>query len=292
MMPFLLKLKYHFYAKRARLQKPEHGKPYDFRCCLVTVVKNEGPYLKEWINHHLKLGVEKIVIIDNWSTDNTLEVLNDFISRDAVELRRTKKNEMSSFLQAEELHKVIAEMQKKRMFYWVGVLDPDEFVVLEKQGEQKVKIGEFLSQFKIETMGAIVFSWYMFGTSNLKTLNAKKPMVEQLLHRAPEAHNEHRQFKPFIYLPNYSRLFNNPHVPFVKGNSSIVYTDGQVYEKEVVNITHKAGWINHYWYRAEDYYNEKVKKREAYEDKPRDLKTEKWHRETCNKVVDNRINAN
>jgi hypothetical protein len=81
-------------------------------------------------------------------------------------------------------------------------------------------------------------------------------------------------------------MFNTPHVPILKGKARLVYTDGKAYVQGIRHINHKGAWINHYWYRAEDYYDEKKKKRLAFEDEARAQSIEEWHQNICNKVED------
>lgn len=49
-------------------------KPLSF--CLVTCVKNEGPYLIEWIAHNRRLGVTDFLIFSNDCDDGTTEILD------------------------------------------------------------------------------------------------------------------------------------------------------------------------------------------------------------------------
>ncbi|MDR0485482.1 MAG: glycosyltransferase family 2 protein, partial [Elusimicrobiota bacterium] len=46
---------------------------------VLAIAKNEAPYLKEWIEYHRALGVEKFYIYDNNSSDNTFEILKPYI---------------------------------------------------------------------------------------------------------------------------------------------------------------------------------------------------------------------
>lgn len=41
---------------------------------VVAIMKNEGPYLKEWLDYHLLAGVDHFYIYDNDSPDNQREV--------------------------------------------------------------------------------------------------------------------------------------------------------------------------------------------------------------------------
>ncbi|MBV1927525.1 MAG: glycosyltransferase family 2 protein, partial [Rhodobacteraceae bacterium] len=51
------------------------------RCSIIACARNEGPFLVEWISHHLSLGFEKIFVATNDCQDGTDSIL-DLISRD------------------------------------------------------------------------------------------------------------------------------------------------------------------------------------------------------------------
>jgi hypothetical protein len=46
---------------------------------MAAIVKNEGRYLREWIEFHRLMGVEHFYIYDNGSTDNTPEILEPYV---------------------------------------------------------------------------------------------------------------------------------------------------------------------------------------------------------------------
>ena len=46
---------------------------------VVAIMKNAGPYIKEWLDYHLLAGVEHFFIYDNDSLDNMKEVLQPYI---------------------------------------------------------------------------------------------------------------------------------------------------------------------------------------------------------------------
>lgn len=50
----------------------------------VAIIKNEAPYIIEWIEYHRLVGVEKFYIYDNGSTDNIKDILTPYISNNTV----------------------------------------------------------------------------------------------------------------------------------------------------------------------------------------------------------------
>lgn len=49
------------------------------KLAICVIVKNEAPYMKEWIDYHRLVGVEKFYVYDNESTDSLLSVLAPYI---------------------------------------------------------------------------------------------------------------------------------------------------------------------------------------------------------------------
>jgi hypothetical protein len=43
---------------------------------MLTVMRNEGPYILEWIAHHFTLGIDDLLIFTNHCTDNTDKILD------------------------------------------------------------------------------------------------------------------------------------------------------------------------------------------------------------------------
>lgn len=53
---------------------------------LAAIIKNEAPYIREWVCFYYLNGVEKFYLYDNESEDNLREVLSDFVSAGIVEI--------------------------------------------------------------------------------------------------------------------------------------------------------------------------------------------------------------
>lgn len=57
---------------------------FDNKLGIVVIIKNEGPYIEEWVRYHLLVGADIIYIYDNESTDNTRQILEPYISSGKV----------------------------------------------------------------------------------------------------------------------------------------------------------------------------------------------------------------
>ncbi len=249
-------------------------------CC---VFKNEAPYLKEWIDFHLKQGFQKLYLIDNRSDDNPREILKPYITEGHVEVLNSVDSGMDTFIQAQEFNSALPFIRKDIGEHcWVAFIDVDEYLFsVEEQ-----TIAEVLNSFTGKKVAAVLANWLMFGTSGKRVLDKNKPLIEQLTKRAPDEHDEHRHFKPIAYLPNVYRFFEGPHRPIAMGDSEFYYADESRFQPEESKFIHSPFRINHYWYRSEEYYREyKIGKRKSFGD-IRDKELEEWHMARCNEVED------
>lgn len=92
---------------------------------LVTVVRDEGPYLVEWLAHHLAVGFDRIVVYDNESRDGTHALFKAITASD-LRIRRipwpTPADVSVRFLAHHHAWTTLVTP-------WVMSLDPDEFLV-------------------------------------------------------------------------------------------------------------------------------------------------------------------
>ena len=105
---------------------------------ICAIAKNEGPYFKEWIEWHRKMGVEKFYIYDNESTDNTREILQPYIDSGIVDYTYYPgyRKQIAAYDDCMTRHREDSR--------WIAFIDLDEFIVPEKDKS----IREFLTRFE------------------------------------------------------------------------------------------------------------------------------------------------
>ena len=122
---------YHrFYNRPKALAdvQPEHY------LSVAACVKNEGRYLREWIEYHLWAGVEHFYIYDNGSTDNTKDVLEPYLQRGIVTRhywvgKPSSKNQIAMYNDA--------VVRYKHCTRWLAIIDADEFITLSEEGKRQ-----------------------------------------------------------------------------------------------------------------------------------------------------------
>lgn len=282
----LKSLKYYLYSLRGKMYPSKAVVGGELPMAVCCVFKNEAPYLKEWIEFHLQQGFQKFYLIDNRSTDDFRAVLQPYLENGTVSLWSTRRDTMDSYIQAEEFNNVLPRIKEEQgVDSWVAFLDVDEYLFTVTQKS----LQHVLGNFRGKRVAAVLVNWLMFGTSECKALDFEVPMLRQLTRRAPLEHDEHRHFKPIVYLANTYKFYGGPHKPIATFNTRFYYSNGTDFTPGVPQLIHSPLRINHYWYRSENYYyTEKLKKREAFGDiRLREL--EEWHMKRCNEVEDREI---
>lgn len=110
----------------------------DVYLSIACIAKNEGPYLKEWIEYHKIVGVQRFYFYDNESSDNTKEILEPYIQDGIVIYRYVVGKTMQCAVYQDAVLKARGQTR------WLAVIDLDEFIVpLEKDS-----IPEFLKEYE------------------------------------------------------------------------------------------------------------------------------------------------
>jgi hypothetical protein len=113
---------------------------FPYELAVTAIMKNEGPYLREWIEYHKLVGVEKFYLYDNESTDNTKEVLAPYIQDGTVECIHFPGKGWRTQVRA----CADAGRRFKNKVKWLAVIDIDEFIV----PVSKPKIIDVINEFQ------------------------------------------------------------------------------------------------------------------------------------------------
>ena len=174
-------------------------------------VKNEAPYLAEWIEFHLLQGFEKFYIYDDNSTDNTAEVLAPYIKAGIVEHR---------FYPPEVLYqKNFWVMQHtinefKHVHKWLFHHSIDEFIFCENG----TKVSDFLKDF--DEYSGVCLPWRLF-TSNGKIKKEPGLIIERFNEYVDD---ENFHIKTIIDPSKTINCIGNPHVYYYSSGFA-VYPD-------------------------------------------------------------------
>lgn len=123
---------------------------------IACIARDEAPYLKEWIEYHKLIGVQRIYFYDNGSTDNTKEVLENYINSGFVIYKYVDGEDM----QIAAYHDAIFNYRNKTR--WIALIDVDEFIVPVSFDN----LCEFLKEY--EEYPALAINWVTFDSCGHK----------------------------------------------------------------------------------------------------------------------------
>lgn len=190
------------------------------RVLVTTSVRNEGPYLLEWIAWYRTLGVTDFLIYSNDCDDGTDKLLDllarhDVIHHEVSEPPSERSIQWNAFRAAwrHDLRKVAD---------WMLITDVDEFPVIHA-GDGK--LSDLIAGVP-ENADAITLPWRLFG-SNGKIGISGKPVTAEFTRSAPEVlhHPISATFFKSMFRP---KSFRGPgvHRPRHRKDSSPVWVDG------------------------------------------------------------------
>lgn len=165
---------------KAEKLRAKNNVKYQYNLSVLAIVKDEGPYLREWIEYHRIVGVDKFYIYDNESSDNIAKILAPYIKEGIVDYTYWPG-------QAQQLPAYADWLVKHKMdTKWVAVIDLDEFIlpISEKS------IIDYLNKLPLEVSAAVI-SWFMFGSNG----HDKKPdglVIESYTKRAKKKHYHYK----------------------------------------------------------------------------------------------------
>ncbi len=170
--------------------------------CVVAALKNEAPYIREWIEYHRIVGVEKFFLYDNESGDDLRSVLAPYIRSRVVELVpwAGRRQQLAIYADAFRLH--------GWQTTWMAVIDADEFLYPVCCDS----VADVLCEY--EMFGGVTANWMMFDSGGHETKPAGL-VVESYRRRLPLVAAENCHVKT-VCKPAFTRAFMDPHVPAMR----------------------------------------------------------------------------
>lgn len=160
---------------RERLARHRERKREKLRGSLavLAIMKNEAMNIDEWVSHYLQVGADRIVLIDNGSTDDTFAKAEAWVRRGAVDLisRPQRHRQSDHYLSA--FNTFI-----RGKYEWLLVADLDEFWFCP----DGTKVSSKLAEEQFAQTDVIYANWQMFGSSGL--VDHPSSIRSALVHRS------------------------------------------------------------------------------------------------------------
>ncbi len=231
--------------KRISLKKDR----YSYKFALCAIFKDEALYLKEWIEYHKFIGIERIYLYNNNSTDNYYEVLKPYIDEGLVVLRNMpgKERQMDAYNDC--------LMRYKYESKYIGVIDIDEFI-FDKENNSLNKIEEVFN--KDSSIGGVQINWTIFGSSHLEKYE-NEPVTKRFIYSSNKDFDMNRHTKSFVN-PRKTLCFLNPHYAMYIDGFYPVNLNGTKVEGAMNDDINDEVRINHYFCKSKEEFMLKIKR--------------------------------
>lgn len=157
---------------------------------IASIMKNEGPYIVEWLAWHRLLGVERFFIADNESDDGLSVILTSLAEQGVVNHivfpTPAKSNPQTMAYQ----HIVDNYGQEVD---WIFFIDADEFIHTE---DSSVDLHRFISSLD-EDVGAVCLNWAIYGSSG-RVKAGQGLVTTRFVNRASETQDVNKHYKSLI----------------------------------------------------------------------------------------------
>ena len=245
------------------------------RITVVCSMRNEGPFIVEWVCWYRMLGFTDIVVVTNDCTDRSPDLLDALAAANWLHHIRcdvpSGRNITLRKLRRAKDHKSV------RRAAWVMVCDVDEFLVIHK-GDGLIGDLIDLGSPSPAYLGMSI-NWRVFGTSGRAAFE-DTPVHQQFVYCCPTRHRVSRSVKSIFRQPkrfaalgehgprglnltHFGAVWGTPGLDWVtpEGKSIPVWTPDGQYMRDMPPklISHTVAQINHYMVRSDETFSLKHK---------------------------------
>lgn len=233
------------------------------RITAVTMAKDEGPYVLEWVAYHHLLGFTDLLVYTNDCTDGTDEMLDALASiglltrYDNNPPLRSRPPQSRALLRAQQ-HPLVTTAD------WVMVFDFDEFVGINRGGN---KIDDLIDLIEENDASAMPMTWRFFGSSG-KALYQPEPVTQRFMEAADSTFTKgfgvKTLFKPSEYLklaihrPHFTRETreSGKNIPMNWINGAGEPVDGRImtWRQNKNQAGYGYAQVNHYGVKSGEEY--------------------------------------
>lgn len=249
------------------MSQPPQARPATHRHTLITSMRDEGPFILEWVAHHLVLGFDRIVIGSNDCRDGSDALLSALARQGVIE-------HLENRVPPGEIPQHAAYMAMRQELDiddtdWLMVLDADEFLNVQVGNHRVADLTD-----RAEQAGgrADIISLHAMCFTAEPEINWQPGRIcPRFPWRLALAHSANRAMKSLTRAPGRFRQIHNHSVVGFKGNPGelrILGGDGQLRRlkpdqpmwQQLRNTPVRPeefglAWYNHYAVKTWDSFN-------------------------------------
>jgi len=244
---------------------------------VVAIMKNETPYIKEWLDYHLLAGVNHFYIYDNQDDDEQKKIMQPYIDAGLV----THIPYPGKVRQCEAYNDSV----KKYKFFcrYMAFIDGDEFIFPKDTRSITEVVDEILKDNS--QIGGLAINWQIFGSNFQEKADYSRGVLERFTRRAPD-------------IAGSVKSVTNPRkINYLHTTHYAAYFDGIFHaEKHILknffgenfNLSDKIV-VNHYNVKSREEFSVKITRGDAVFATNNHHYNWDWFTDTNNDVLDDSI---
>lgn len=212
----------------------------------AITVNNCGTYLPEWLEFHIMQGFQHFLIYDHYGTDNTRELLDQYIKEGFVTIIDYPKELYNKASGLWALSDMINRSKKRTK--WLMMASLDEFLFRPTGG----RVIDILPEF--EQYAGIAIQWMLY---NADGQDIRNPGL--VIERFTTTYDENPLHCKSLIQPDRITGFYNPHA-FRPAPGFIVVDENKQHQPSAhpQKFTANILRLNHYWTLSKEEYDRKM----------------------------------
>lgn len=253
------------YGRRVKKEQEEKNSDFLYKLTAVLIAKNEGDYIKEWLEYHQLVGIDHVVIYDNESNDDLKKQIDEYIKEGFVDYQYVSGRGMQIASYND------AVVRYKNVSKYLAFIDADEFLVPLSSQDIYDTVDELMCSNP--NAGGVVVNWRMFGPSG----HVKKPeglVIENYLYRTKENTPQNNCIKTIANPRLIKEVVHAHYSKYITGIYSIDDSGRPVFGSQNVNHKPSKLRINHYFTKSKEEWDKRRKLGKADTKDVKDLRTD------------------
>lgn len=190
----------------------------DHYLAICAIMRDEGPYLAEWIAFHRLVGVERFYLYDNGSTDDSADVLAPYRADGTVDVRSWP---VPYHLGAPRQAYSDCLARVRGQVRWLACIDLDEFLFAPREWTLPAVLHAY------EEFPGVVVRWQVYGSSGHERA-ARTPVIARFERRARSDWIRNRRVKSIVDPMRAEAAVNSHHFRYREGELAVDETRTRV----------------------------------------------------------------
>ena len=208
------------------------------RICVVAILRDELPFIDEWLAYHRLLGVDHFILYDDDPSLPLAQVVAPHASYVTVVAWHGRSAGLPGRNRQTKAYLHSLSVMASG-FKWVAFLDGDEFIVLKR----RPTLPSFLAEFTDRE--AVSLNWHCFGNSGFVN-DPPGLVISSLTRRAIRPSPRH---KSITQVSAIGDIFS-AHSCILKTGSRWVDVNGRPYADDMYEGKTEPAHVNHYLCRS------------------------------------------